>query len=144
MPHLKHKLLLASLGACMLVGCGNANRAKIIGTWGIDKADTVMSRIKQSGEQTGENDLDSSKMIIRFQRDGGLETKTQMGAVDREKLGQWKFVSFDPGRNSITVTCEIQSETTEHEITFVDENTIELVPPNMAGTNMKLRFRRQN
>lgn len=138
----KHKWLLASLFACSLVGCGDSNRAKIIGTWGIDKADTVMSRIKQSGD-TADGNTESPKMIMRFRRDGGLETKTQMGAVDREKKGRWEFVSFDSVTNAMIVSCEIQMETSEHEITFVDENTIELVPPNMAGTSMKLRFKRQ-
>ena len=129
--------------ACIFAGCGDSNRTKIIGTWGIDKADTVMSRIQQSGDNNDKDSSQSPRMVLRFQRSGELETKTLMGTVDREKKGKWNFVSYDPSNNSMAVTCEIQMETSEHEVTFIDDDTIELVPPNMAGTKMKLRFKRQ-
>ena len=138
----KHNWLLACLIACVFAGCGDPNRTKIIGTWGIDSADTLMSRIKQSDVKRDE-DSDSPKMIMHFRSNGEFDTKTQMGAVDRKKEGQWKLVAFDPATGSMVISCEIQTETTEHEINFVDEDTIEMVPPNMAGTKMKLRFRRQ-
>lgn len=135
----KYRLLLAPFLACILIGCGDSNRAKIIGTWGIDQADTVMSRIQQSDE----GNADAPKMIVRFRSTGKLETQTQMGDVAREKTGQWEFVSYDPESSSMTIACEIQTDRTEHEINFIDQDTIELVPPNMAGTKMKLRFKRQ-
>ena len=142
-------LLSASLCACTIAGCGDPNRARIIGTWGIDRADTVMSRINSadsdSSDQSGDYsaDEDPSKMILRFHRSGHLETTTAMGAVKRDKQGQWEMVSFNELKNSMTIRCEIQMQESEHEITFVDQDTIELVPPNMAGTTMKLKFKRQ-
>jgi len=135
----KHYWLLACLLACIFVGCGDPNRAKIVGTWGIDKADKLVNRIQQSDAAESE----SPKMVIQFRRNGGFETKTLIGAVDRKKEGRWEFVSFDAAAGSMIISCEIKSETTEHEVKFVDQDTIELVPPNMAGTTMKLRFKRQ-
>ncbi len=53
------------------------------------------------------------------------------------------MVSYNESTNSMTIKCDIQMQESEHEITFVDQDTIELVPPNMAGTAMKLKFKRQ-
>ena len=142
-------LLSASLCACTIFGCGDSNRAKIIGTWCIDRADTVMSRITtadtNSWDQHDDSSMteDSPKMLLRFYRNGRLETTTAMGAVNRNKQGQWKMVSFNQSTNLMTIQCNIQMQESEHKITFVDQDTIELVPPNMAGTTMKLKFKRK-
>ncbi len=127
--------------ACTLAGCGNANRLKIVGNWGITQADEVMDRIEAS--ETTSDESQESRMLLTFHRNGRLETKTKMGSVDQKKQGAWKMVSFDPAKNSMVISCEINTQTSEHTITFVDENTIELVPPNMAGVTMKLKFKRQ-
>ena len=149
-----HRLIgrfaFTSLIACMLLGCGDVNRAKIIGTWGIDRADTVMSRIDQSDSSSG-TDADAKpdpesqpKMLVSFHRNGQLETSTAMGTVHRKKAGRWELVSFNESEKIMTIECEMQMQKTQHEITFVDDDTIKLVPPNMAGTTMKTRFKRQS
>ena len=131
---------LFGIGACTLAGCGNANRSKLVGDWGIAQADEVMDRIDASETKPGEPS--ESRMKLQFHQNGLLETKTKMGAVDQKKQGTWKMLSFDPVENSMVISCEINTQTSEHTITFVDENTIELVPPNMAGLTMKVKFKR--
>ena len=43
---IRHRFLIASMLACILTGCGDPNRSKIIGSWEIEQADTVMKRIQ--------------------------------------------------------------------------------------------------
>ena len=86
----------------------------------------------------------SQRMVLTFKRNGVLHTKTSMGDVVQEKTGTWKLTSFDEASNLMAVSCEINTQTSEHEITFVDEDTIELVPPNMAGLTMELKFSKLN
>ena len=143
-------LLFASVVASLTCGCGDSNRAKIIGTWGIEQADTVMRRVDRSGAGAETEDAatvsesaDPPKMILKFHRDGRLVTSTSMGVVNQEKKGSWKLLSFDEPSNTMTISCDIQMQESEHDVEFIDPNTIELVPPNMAGTTMKLKFKRQ-
>ena len=135
--------LSASVIACIsLVGCGDVNRNKIVGTWGIEQADKVLKRIDSQSESEDDSSVLPS-MVIKFFRNGGLETVTKMGDVDRTKQGSWKFVSFDESTNTIQVSCDLMNQVTEHQIELVDSETIKLIPPNMAGTPMKLKFKRQ-
>jgi hypothetical protein len=134
----------------MLAGCGNANRGKIVGTWEIDRADSVLSRIDRSSVDAGENDSaqDSHdgaapKMVLTFSRSGKLATATNMGAVVQEKQGTWKMTSFDEQSSLMQVDCVLQGQNSTHEIEFLDQETIKLIPPNMAGTKLKLKFKRQ-
>lgn len=146
--NLIRQFAFASVLACLVSGCGDSNRAKIIGTWGIDQADTVMSRFDRSGAEMNDRAADSESadppgMLLFFRGNGQLETSTSMGVVKQDKKGNWKMVSFDPVADSMTISCEIQTQESETVIEFIDQDTIRLVPPNMAGTTMKLIFKRR-
>ena len=139
-------LLLTAVFACTLSGCGDSNRNQLIGKWGIAAPQAVMKRIDQvqpSNELPTETEI-AERMTITFKRNGVLNTRTRMGEIDQEKTGTWKMISFDQPSSLMTISCEINLQTSEHEITFVDENTIKLVPPNMAGLKMKLKFSKFN
>jgi len=143
---IKRRLLLASMFACMFAGCGDSNRSKIIGTWGIEQADTVMSRIvseEDGNSQINAVEPEPPKMLLMFHRNGRLETATRMGDLSQEKTGQWEMISFDESTNSMTIACELQMQKSDYVVTFFDQDTIKLIPPNMAGTKMKLKFKRQ-
>lgn len=142
--------LLAISIACS-VGCKDPLRSKIVGTWTIERADRVMSRVNASDDgetdsiQTtndGMNDTES-KMALTFHANGTMKTKTNMGSVAQEKIGSWTMKSFDSESNRMQIECVLQQQKTEHEVDFVDENQIELVPPNMAGLTMKIKFNRR-
>ena len=137
---------MTAVFACLLLGCRDANRNQLVGRWGISTPEAVMKRIAQdqlSNELPGQTEV-SERMTITFKRNGVLNTRTRMGEVDQEKTGTWKMISFDKPSRLMTISCEINSQTSEHEIAFVDENTIRLVPPNMAGLKMKLKFSKFN
>jgi len=140
------RCLLAAFFACTLVGCGDSNRNRLIGQWGITAPETVMDRIDQADQPSDlptQTEI-SRRMVLTFKRNGALNTKTRMGDVDQEKTGTWKLISFDGASRLMVISCEINTQTSEHEITFVDEDTIELVPPNMAGLTMELKFSKLN
>ena len=143
----KPMCLLALLIACICIGCGDSNRARIIGNWGIEQPESVMNRLPDSSESEIGNDErvepEPPRMLLKFYRSGVLETSTRMGSVNQEKSGRWTFDSYDEASQTMRVTCEIQGQKAEQGITFIDPDTIELVPPNMAGLTMKLRFKRQ-
>ena len=140
MHHNTLSLLLASIFACTFSGCGSSVTNQLVGNWEIAHAEEVAERISQDGDEAQSL---GSRMTLTFDGNGKLKTKTLMGAVNREKVGTWEMTSFDEGSKEMKISCEINTQVSEHTVTFVDENTIELVPPNMAGLTMKLKFKRQ-
>ena len=66
-----------------------------------------------------------------------------MGNIQGAKQGTWQVVDFDEATNVLKVNCLVGVESTEHAIEFLEEDLIQLVPPNMAGLTLKLKFRRQ-
>ncbi len=151
------RLIGLMLACAFAVGCGDASRSKLVGNWNIEQAERVLDRVNQSPDsssQQGSAQRENSpqndstitpKMQIQFLGNGSLTTITQMGSIEpTPKQGSWQMVSFDETSNTMTVNCGLGLQTSEHEIEFVDENTIKLVPPNMAGLSMKIRFTRQN
>jgi hypothetical protein len=139
-----------------MAGCGDSNREKIVGSWQVKQADKIARRFESKEAKAlpaqqvkppikvWENDLAENRMIVRFGDDGRLETQTRIGTIDSKKQGTWEFKSFDAGTNKLVVQCTMQSATTDVEILLVDQDTIEMVPPNMAGLTMKLQFERTN
>lgn len=127
-------------GFCLLntfAGCGDPHRKRLVGLWELDHSERVEKRIADADEFAS-----ASKMTIRFGSGGKLSTVTKMGSIDGQKQGSWKFLEFDEETRVMRVECTIGMQTTEHEIEFVDEDQIKLVPPNMAGLSLKLNFRR--
>jgi len=109
--------LLAAFFACMLVGCGDSNRNRLIGQWGITAPEAVMDRIDQVDQPSDlptQTEI-SQRMVLTFKRNGVLNTKTRMGDVDQEKTGTWKLISFDGASKLMVISCEINTQTSEHE-----------------------------
>lgn len=143
MHHHKLLFLLAVVSAGILSGCGDSPPKKLVGKWEITQASEVADRIGSNEDDPAISEPGESRMTLFFQSDGTLKTQTMMGSVNREKNGTWKMTSFDPETRKMKISCEINTQASEHDVTFVDEDTIELVPPNMAGLTMKLMFKRQ-
>jgi hypothetical protein len=153
-----HSLLL--LLACLLaVGCGDPDRARIVGIWVIKQPDSLMGRLNldaaEEAAQTASRPSDDSgaattvgmenpKMQIEFRGNGTFSTITQMGWVSPQpKQGRWEMLGFDETKNEMQIQCIIGLQETEHDVEFIDSNTIKLVPPNMAGVKLKITFTRQ-
>lgn len=120
------------------VGCGNPDRRKLVGTWQLKHSDEIEERIAEL-----EDDMPASRMSLQFKSGGRLTTTTRMGSIDSNKEGTWKFVSFDEATQTMSISCTLGMQETEHEIQFLSDSRIKLAPPNMAGLNQKLEFQRE-
>ena len=138
-------LVLAAIVLVTSMGCGDPNRSKIVGTWNIDSPNAI-ERVRQEPDVADDNSANEEpatqrpKMIVHFYRSGALETETDMGRTVSKKSGTWRMVSFDEEGKKVTIECDLTNQTTQHDILLVDENTIRMVPPNMAGLKKKLKF----
>lgn len=82
-------------------------------------------------------------MILQFRSNGSLKTTTKMGRVEPPpKEGKWKMLAWDESKQMMNIQCTLGDQTTEHEVRFIEPDLIELIPPNMAGTNNRIKFRR--
>lgn len=112
---------------------------KIVGSWQIINAQSVNKAV--AGESAAdEAEPNEAKMSIEFSSNGKLTTQTQMGSIDSQKVGRWNFQSFNTATKTMNIECILGGQTTEHKIEFVDSDTIQWIPPNMAGTNKRLQF----
>ena len=133
-PHLAWPILVLVLSvSCMLAGCGSTEHNAMVGTWRISRPDALGQRVNAGAES-------ESRMVLVFYWNGQLETETRMGAVASKKQGTWQVVGGDPSKQETVISCQLQGQTTEHTVTFIDDDTIRLVPPNMAGVPQALTF----
>ena len=128
-------LIVFIVAAVVLAGCGDPDRAKLIGTWQIKAADDVADRIDASDDESS-----PPRMSIEFANSGTFKTTTVMGNIDRTKEGSWIWVSYDESKQTAVVKCTVGLQETDHDISWIDESVIELIPPNLAGLDMRLRF----
>lgn len=126
--------------AVLLSGCGDPNRKKIVGEWEVVTPARVANRLKDSESNSTSND--GSRMRIDFRSNGTLSTQTSMGSVDSLKEGRWELLSFDEARSQLRLKCTLGLQESQHDVELVGLDKIKLVPPNMAGTDLKLTFKR--
>ncbi len=88
------------------------------------------------GETAGE-------MTLIFHRNGSLETITDFPAARSHKHWRWSMVSWDAVKRVAVVRCEMDPESVTTTIRFIDPETIQLVPPNIAVLETELQFTRQ-
>lgn len=136
--------------SCLLVtGCGNSQRAKLVGIWQIETAESLLKRLDGPNNPGDSGSVDEISpagptMQLQFFRNGGLTTTTQMGIVSpTPKEGRWEMESFDDGSQTMKIRCLIGLQETEHDVEFVNADTIKMVPPNLAGLSLKLTFQRK-
>ena len=138
---IKRFLIVILIPICLLAGCTRVTeeQRKLIGKWQIADAESVSERVSSDESTTM-----SARMSVEFQSSGQFITQTKMGNIDSTKQGTWKIASYDPTENVMKIECVLQMQKTECEIEFLDKDEIKWVPPNMAGTTQKIRFRRIN
>ncbi len=124
-------------------GCSKSDRVSrpLVGTWQLSDLKKIVDKVGNPGNLPDDS-LPSSKMNLIFRADGTLETNTEIGQIIRLKSGTWKVLSSKQDNKLLSVECELNSQTTVHEIEFLDVDTIRLTPPNLAGLTTKLTFRR--
>lgn len=143
-------------------GCQHEVASKLAGRWDMLPPDEIPASPDESAKATAspasekalgdtEDLFDSvaggdvtGTMSLVFHRNGQLETYTDfpMASTGKPKIGKWSILSWDADEKIATVRCDLFDEITETKITFIDDNTIQLIPPNIAVLEMELRFRR--
>lgn len=130
----------------LLAGCDTPTdplMEKLAGTWVIKTVDSVLERVNQEVEDSESTKVSESRMTIMFSTEGVLETETKMGQLDVKKSGTWSIVSFDESKSVLNIHCTLAGQESNHRVELLDEDSIRLIPPNMAGVDMKLEFRRR-
>ena len=134
-------LLVMSL---FLVGCGDANRSRIVGSWKVATAERLMKQVNAvDAPSAAGSEGQLPRMQVHFYYSGRLSTETNMGSVATKKYGSWEFLSYDADTKTAKIECFLLDETTQFDVLVEDEKTIRLVPPNMAGLKQKMKFIRQ-
>lgn len=152
---------------CLLAtGCGNQASDKLVGTWEMQKGEhvavvsrnhenklpgnnlpddspTIADNTNSIVDGVGGGDNSTGTMSLVFQRNGSLATITDFSAARSEKHWHWSLVSWDKESASAVIRCQMPPETVETSIQFIDNNTIELVPPNIDVLKTRLRFVRK-
>jgi hypothetical protein len=127
-------------------GCGGAG-SPLIGTWSSEiSADHQLASEASplDARSADPSDRASTGYSIRLQfyRNGRLDTVTQLPNIQTQKSGRWRWIAFDPATRMATIECELMQQRTQHQVEFVDPQTIRLVPPNMAGLKLQLEFKK--
>ena len=136
-------LLLLALAGCT----GDPDRARIVGDWEIATADHLMGQINAQPDGSTDTPAPATnqppRMLIHFYNSGYLTTETNMGSISTQKQGNWKFLAYDAQTQTAKIQCKLVDDTTDFDVVVLDDNTLRLVPPNMAGLKTKLKFVRQ-
>jgi len=152
-PTLRNPMLvIAMMSIFLLSGCADENRQKIVGSWTMVKADKLSQRMNVTPEsQDSESKPDEvapvelPAMTLDFRNSGQLITTTKIGKIDSQKTGQWRMIKFDPP-TEMTIECFLDDQSDQSrqlEVTWIDDQTIRMTPPNMSGQRMRLNFKKQ-
>lgn len=148
-------LFLLAVLIGFLSGCQHEAASKITGRWDMLPPEKISdNKSDASNEKAAANTEDlynsiaggevEGTMSLVFHRNGTLETLTDfpMASTGKPKIGKWSILSWDEESQVATLRCDLFDAVTETRITFIDDDTIQLIPPNIAVLEMELRFRR--
>ena len=149
-------LLLLVFGT---TGCQNEAASKLVGRWDMLPPEKISDEDAGDTEASDEKAVDDTEnlynsvaggeiegsMSLVFHRNGKLETFTDfpMASTGEPKVGKWSLLSWDENGQVATLRCDLFDEVTETRVTFIDDDTIQLIPPNIAVLELELRFRRK-
>ncbi len=115
------------------------------------KADKLAERVNvapqgQTGQRPDQNAApELPGMTLEFLSSGQLVTTTKLGKINSAKTGRWRMTQFTPP-DEMTIKCHLDQQSTrsrELKVTWIDDQTIRMTPPNMSGQRMRLKFKKQ-
>lgn len=133
------------------IGCAGEGERKLAGVWQLDSARSLAARLgsgalPQEGADLTPDDTGpvgaSAGITVTFTAGGAWQTTTRTGQIDTTKSGKWKLLKWDPAGPTATIECSQGQQTSEHRIEWLDDDSVKMTPPNMAGLTIKLVFRR--
>ncbi len=131
------------------VGCQSRDAQRLVGQWELVDPRALAERVNQSDEAATSSPSEErfsalgNGMVVEFTSRGILTTHTQLGAIRRDKSGTWRVLATEPNQNLTRVAYSLAGDSGELSIEWIDNDTMKMVPPNMAGLSMKLTFRRR-
>ena len=136
--------LLALLGL-LVGGCGKSLQTRVTGTWAIDEANDLFEMM--GGDEAASKEPPA--FVLEFSAGGVFRSTVTASGHSQTKQGRWFFVEAVADVYKLRVSInsdnpDIDPDIVLTEITFLDENTIELVPPNMDVIKQKMLFRKVN
>lgn len=152
--------MVVCLGATLLVsGCGPRGAEKrVIGTWVIASGDSLGDRMlgpdetlndKTTSEETasniastGNSEADRVGIAVHYLRNGQLVTETQVMGEETTKRGTWKITSQEGDRVEIEFVLG-SDEPQQITMLFEDDNTVRMVPPNLAVLKREYVFNKK-
>lgn len=132
----------------LVTGCQNAGARKLAGRWDLlppdqTATDDVSSNAARMFDSLADGEI-TGTMSLAFHANGTLETFTDfpMASTGKPKTGRWSTLSWNDQTSVLTIRCEIFDDITQTTIRFVDDDTIQLIPPNIDVLQTELQFRR--
>lgn len=137
----------------MLAGCQPKMASKLQGRWELDESKSLATRMLGPDSKLPGGDLIDSaaqgladrarvSMVVEFGRGGKLTTETNVMGETSTKNGTWKLVEHTENTAKVEfVLDEYEAQTIT--VRFEDDDTIEMVPPNLAVLERKLMFKRR-
>jgi hypothetical protein len=132
-----------AFGLILLAGCQSETERLLVGRWDMSNVGHVVQRLGDEFNTDKSADGEDPRMTVQFAWRGQLQTITMLGKIQSTKTGKWRIVRYDPAKNILQIECDLQGQTTTHDIEFETDDTIRWIPPNLAGTNRKLKFQRR-
>lgn len=126
-------------------GCGSSMQKKLTGKWVIDQGDDIFEMMGDEGDAS----VSQPRFTLEFLSGGVFRSSVIASGHQQQKEGRWFFV--EGAADICKIRVSINSDNSEFkpdivltEVKFLDEKTIELVPPNVAAINRKMTFRKAN
>lgn len=153
-------LMLVCWGATLFVpGCGPRGAEKrVIGTWVIAPGDSLGDRML--GADSASSDESASEastpqqaisesatedrvgLAVHYLRNGQLVTETRVMGEVATKRGTWKITSQEGDRVEIEFVLG-SDEPQQITMLFEDDNTVRMVPPNLAVLKREYVFNKK-
>lgn len=126
----------------LIAGCGKSLQKKITGVWVIDEGEDLFAMMGDEAQKQ------PPQFVLEFSAAGVFQSTVTSSGFTQVKQGRWFFMEGqgDVCRLRVSINSsnpEIDPDIVLTEVRFVDEKTIELVPPNMDVIKHKMRFRKQ-
>ena len=147
-------LSFLSISLCIaLPGCQGVTSAKLLGVWRLEGAEQLaelmtggkrpagsVGAILDSAVEMVSDQLEAS-MDVEFRSGGRLITRSSFGGKPTEKSGTWKVIRSS--ESEIVIWCQLgEEDPNEITVTIIDEQTIKMVPPNIAVLKKSFEFKR--
>ena len=133
-------VVFALLSAALIAYFVYANPSPLVGNWRLDFSDVAagslmksdLGQLDSSNEQAPTTFINEYFMRVEFFRDGTFVTETDMPMGGSTHRGTWKTAASTDDRPT-EIECVFKGDKIRIDINWVDNDTIEMVPPSFTA-----------